>query len=124
MHFPFLRGISLSSSQKKICHIFVAFSGNGQKYGSDEPLVVPVNGPLAQFPALITADNFPLFPFTDQFNTGFEINPANKVVGRGRRQLLEKGNTGIFPVTRRRSEHSGARMGQLRRRRQPLLRQR
>ncbi|VDO95443.1 unnamed protein product [Heligmosomoides polygyrus] len=72
-------GISLSSSQKKICHIFVAFSGNGQKYGSDEPLVVPVNGPLAQFPALITADNFPLFPFTDQFNTGFEINPANKV---------------------------------------------
>ncbi|CCQ25660.1 DUF3421 domain-containing protein [Caenorhabditis elegans] len=31
------------------------------------------------FPALITADNFPLFPFTDQFNTGIEINPANKV---------------------------------------------
>ncbi|KIH55022.1 hypothetical protein ANCDUO_14830 [Ancylostoma duodenale] len=50
-----------------------------QKYGNDEPLVVPVQGPLAQFPALVTADNFPLFPFTDQFNTGIEINPANKV---------------------------------------------
>lgn len=51
-----------------------------QKYGGDEPLVIPVKGAQAMFPALITADNFPLFPFTDQFNTGIEINPANKVV--------------------------------------------
>ncbi|KAJ1369552.1 hypothetical protein KIN20_031038 [Parelaphostrongylus tenuis] len=50
-----------------------------QRYGGEEPLVVPLRGPLAQFPALVTADNFPLFPFTDQFNTGIEINPANKV---------------------------------------------
>lgn len=50
-----------------------------QKYGGDEPLVIPVKGPQAMFPALVTADNFPLFPFTDQFNTGVEINPANKV---------------------------------------------
>ncbi|KAE9418576.1 hypothetical protein Angca_001854, partial [Angiostrongylus cantonensis] len=52
---------------------------HGQRYGGEEPLVVPLRGPLAQFPALVTADNFPLFPFTDQFNTGVEINPANKV---------------------------------------------
>ncbi|RCN43707.1 hypothetical protein ANCCAN_10271 [Ancylostoma caninum] len=51
-----------------------------QKYGNDEPLVVPIHGPKAQFPALVTADKFPLFPFTEQFNTGIEINPANKVV--------------------------------------------
>ena len=54
--------------------------GECQKYGGDEPLVIPVKGPQAMFPALVTADNFPLFPFTDQFNTGVEINPANKVV--------------------------------------------
>ncbi|WKX88688.1 hypothetical protein Q1695_008373 [Nippostrongylus brasiliensis] len=60
-----------------VTSIFMNF--HCQKYGSDEPLVVPVRGPLAQFPALITADNFPLFPFTDQFNTGIELNPANKV---------------------------------------------
>ncbi|ETN86197.1 hypothetical protein RB195_007541 [Necator americanus] len=54
-------------------------SAQCQKYGNDEPLVVPIRGPLAQFPALVTADNFPLFPFTDQFSTGVEINPANKV---------------------------------------------
>ena len=53
----------------------------GQRlYGSDEPLVVPIKGPQAKFPELITAENFPLFPFTDQFNTGFELNPANKIV--------------------------------------------
>lgn len=57
------------------------FPVRSQKYGSDEPLVIPVKGPQAQFPALITADNFPLFPFTDQFNTGIELNPANKIVG-------------------------------------------
>ncbi|PIO60939.1 hypothetical protein TELCIR_17554, partial [Teladorsagia circumcincta] len=54
-------------------------SGHCQKYGGDEPLVVPIKGPQAQFPALITAENFPLFPFTDQFSTGIEINPANKI---------------------------------------------
>lgn len=51
-----------------------------QKVGNNEPLVVPTKGPLATFPALITADNFPLFPFTDQYSTGIEVNPANKVV--------------------------------------------
>ncbi|KJH52402.1 hypothetical protein DICVIV_01379 [Dictyocaulus viviparus] len=59
--------------------LFLIDNVYGQKYGSDEPLVVPLSGTLAQFPALITADNFPLFPFTDQFSTGVEINPANKV---------------------------------------------
>ncbi|VDK62286.1 unnamed protein product, partial [Cylicostephanus goldi] len=44
-----------------------------------EPLVIPIRGPFAQFPALVTADKFPLFPFTEQFNTGMELNPANKV---------------------------------------------
>ncbi|PIO60871.1 hypothetical protein TELCIR_17624, partial [Teladorsagia circumcincta] len=56
-----------------------SLSGHCQKYGGDEPLVVPIKGPQAQFPALITAENFPLFPFTDQFSTGIEINPANKI---------------------------------------------
>lgn len=54
------------------------FTG-GQKYGGNEPIVVNV-GPEAVFPETITADKFPLFPFTNQFNTGIEINPANKVV--------------------------------------------
>uniref|UniRef100_A0A1I7YLJ8 Plastocyanin-like domain-containing protein n=1 Tax=Steinernema glaseri TaxID=37863 RepID=A0A1I7YLJ8_9BILA len=49
-----------------------------QKYGGDTPIIVPTD-PGAQFPNLVTADNFPLFPFTDQFNTGLEWNPANKV---------------------------------------------
>ncbi|KAE9552836.1 hypothetical protein FO519_003949 [Halicephalobus sp. NKZ332] len=57
--------------------VILAVAG-GQKYGSDLPLVVPTDK-NAQFPDLITADNFPLFPFTDQFNTGVELNPANKV---------------------------------------------
>uniref|UniRef100_A0A0N4ZEL5 DUF3421 domain-containing protein n=1 Tax=Parastrongyloides trichosuri TaxID=131310 RepID=A0A0N4ZEL5_PARTI len=48
-----------------------------QKIGSLEPIVV--NRKNSQFPELITADNFPLFPFTDQFNWGIEVNPANKV---------------------------------------------
>ncbi|KAK5968330.1 hypothetical protein GCK32_007457, partial [Trichostrongylus colubriformis] len=56
-----------------------AVSVLSQKYGGDEPIVIPLKGPYAQFPALITADNFPLFPFTEQFNTGLELNPANKV---------------------------------------------
>jgi hypothetical protein len=50
---------------------------SGQESGGDKPLLIPKN---AQFPELITSDSFPLFPFTDQFNTGIEINPANKVV--------------------------------------------
>uniref|UniRef100_A0AC35U2M5 BTB domain-containing protein n=1 Tax=Rhabditophanes sp. KR3021 TaxID=114890 RepID=A0AC35U2M5_9BILA len=61
----------------------------GQVVGSTVPLVV--NGdPKTQFPELITADNFPLFPFllfllksprilVDQLNWGIELNPANKV---------------------------------------------
>ncbi|TKR94356.1 hypothetical protein L596_008649 [Steinernema carpocapsae] len=48
-----------------------------QQYGGDKPIIVPTDK-NAQFPNLITADNFPLFPFTDQFNTGLEWNPANK----------------------------------------------
>ncbi|EYC37313.1 hypothetical protein Y032_0805g2440 [Ancylostoma ceylanicum] len=62
--------------------LLATFSLSGilcQKYGHDDPLVVPIHGPKAQFPALVTADKFPLFPFTEQFNTGIEINPANKV---------------------------------------------
>ncbi|KHJ80606.1 hypothetical protein OESDEN_19718 [Oesophagostomum dentatum] len=50
-----------------------------QKRGNNEPLIVPIQGPKAMFPDLVTADKFPLFPFTEQFNTGIEINPANKV---------------------------------------------
>ncbi|PIO69547.1 hypothetical protein TELCIR_08625, partial [Teladorsagia circumcincta] len=53
--------------------------GLSQKYGDDEPVVIPLSGAYSRFPALITADNFPLFPFIEQFNTGIEINPANKV---------------------------------------------
>jgi hypothetical protein len=47
--------------------------------GDDSPIIIPT-GPASQFPDLITADNFPLFPFTDQFNQGIELNPANKIV--------------------------------------------
>uniref|UniRef100_A0A0N5ACR1 DM13 domain-containing protein n=1 Tax=Syphacia muris TaxID=451379 RepID=A0A0N5ACR1_9BILA len=49
-----------------------------QKYGGTDPVVI-YKGPGSQFPELITAENFPLFPFTDQFNTGLELNPANKI---------------------------------------------
>uniref|UniRef100_A0A0K0FZP3 Uncharacterized protein n=1 Tax=Strongyloides venezuelensis TaxID=75913 RepID=A0A0K0FZP3_STRVS len=51
---------------------------NPQILGSQEPFVVN-RDKKAQFPELITADNFPLFPFTDQFNFGIEVNPANKI---------------------------------------------
>uniref|UniRef100_A0A0N4ZEL6 Uncharacterized protein n=1 Tax=Parastrongyloides trichosuri TaxID=131310 RepID=A0A0N4ZEL6_PARTI len=50
-----------------------------QIIGSIEPHLVNADMKTQQFPQLITADNFPLFPFTDQFNWGIEINPANKV---------------------------------------------
>uniref|UniRef100_A0A914DKU7 Uncharacterized protein n=1 Tax=Acrobeloides nanus TaxID=290746 RepID=A0A914DKU7_9BILA len=56
--------------------IFISVAA--QKYGNNLPIVVPT-GPDAQFPDLITADNFPLFPFTDQFNTGVELNLGNKM---------------------------------------------
>ncbi|CAJ0571398.1 unnamed protein product, partial [Mesorhabditis spiculigera] len=64
--------------------IFIIFRAiSCQKVGGNEPLIIPTGGPNAQFPNLITSDNFPLFPFTDQFNTGFELNPANKVALSG-----------------------------------------
>lgn len=52
---------------------------DAQNYGGSGPIVVNT-GPEAVFPETVTADKFPLFPFTNQFNTGIEINPANKVV--------------------------------------------
>uniref|UniRef100_A0A0K0E3D9 Peptidase A1 domain-containing protein n=1 Tax=Strongyloides stercoralis TaxID=6248 RepID=A0A0K0E3D9_STRER len=55
------------------------FKTNHQILGSSEPLVINNDRKNSQFPELVTADNFPLFPFTDQFNWGIEVNPANKV---------------------------------------------
>lgn len=51
-----------------------------QRYGDNDPIVIPTRGLESSFPNLVTSDNFPLFPFTDQFNTGMELNPANKIV--------------------------------------------
>uniref|UniRef100_A0A8R1V683 Uncharacterized protein n=1 Tax=Pristionchus pacificus TaxID=54126 RepID=A0A8R1V683_PRIPA len=50
-----------------------------QRYGDNDPIVIPTRGLESSFPNLVTSDNFPLFPFTDQFNTGMELNPANKI---------------------------------------------
>lgn len=50
-------------------------------------------GSDSQFPDLITSDNFPLFPFTDQFNTGFEVNPGNKIVSLPGIKLSTKKST-------------------------------
>uniref|UniRef100_A0A7E4ZQE8 DM13 domain-containing protein n=1 Tax=Panagrellus redivivus TaxID=6233 RepID=A0A7E4ZQE8_PANRE len=71
-----------SLRQLLLCLGLLLQIGVAQKYGNDLPIVVPT-GPDATFPDLITADNFPLFPFTDQFNTGIELNPANKVALTG-----------------------------------------